>query len=327
MVVEDLPAGSTTSVELTLPDATTERVEVTTLPALPGPELSRIATVSDVHVGLDSFGFLKTIRERGKVRKANSESPSVRCLRAALAEAVEWGADLIVVKGDLTDRGQIEEWEEAAARLHEVDVPVVMLPGNHDLHEEAEIAPADAAREHSVHVVDTVDHVDLPGVRVVLAATALDGHHHGAIDDDLAARIAEEAAGGPAAIVMLHHQLHSRPDPPFWPPGIPRDESERLLERLAAAQPRCLVTSGHTHRHRRRTHGPVTVTTVGSTKDYPGVWAGYAIHAAGIRQVVRRVAAPDCLRWTEMTRRGAVHLWPRMAEGSLGDRCFTLPWA
>jgi 3',5'-cyclic AMP phosphodiesterase CpdA len=309
-----------------LPDATTEHVEVTTLPALPGPELSRIATVSDVHVGLHSFGFLKTIRERGKVRRANTEPPSVRCLRAALAEAVAWGAELIVVKGDLTDRGQIEEWEEAAARLHEVDVPVVMLPGNHDLHEEAEVAPADAGREHGVQVIDTVGHVDVPGVRVVLAATARTGHHRGVIDADLAARVADEAAGGPAAIVMLHHQLDDRPEPPFWPPGIPRGESERFLDRLAATQPRSLVTSGHTHRNRRRAHGPVTVTTVGSTKDYPGAWAGYAIHAAGIRQVVRRVAAPECLRWTEMTRRGAAHLWPRMAEGRLADRCFTLRW-
>jgi len=328
VVVEDLPAGSTTTVEVAAHDAgaPAERVEVTTLPPLPGPELARIATVSDVHVGLDAFGFLKTIRERGKVRRANPEPPSLRCLRAAITEAVAWGAGLVVVKGDLTDRGRLDEWEEAAAVLHAVDVPVVMIPGNHDVNEDAEIGPADAGREYGVRVIDGVDHVDVPGVRVVLAGTAQTGHHRGVIDTDLAGRIADEAAGGPAAIVMLHHQLEDRPEPPFWPPGITRDQSESFLDRLAEAQPRSLVTSGHTHRNRRRARGPVTVTTVGSTKDYPGTWAGYAIHAAGVRQVVRRVAAPECLRWTEMTRRGAAHLWPRMAEGRLEDRCFTLPW-
>ncbi|MBV9953216.1 MAG: metallophosphoesterase, partial [Acidimicrobiia bacterium] len=325
-IVEDLPPGATTAVEVDRPGARIQRVEVTTLPALPGPELSRIATVSDVHVGLDSFGFLKTIRERGTVRRANAEPPSLRCLRAALAEAVAWGAQLVVVKGDLTDRGRVEEWEAAAARLHEIGVPVVVLPGNHDVHEDAEISPAGAGRAYDLRVVDAIGHVDVPGARVVLAATAQTGHHRGVIDAELAGRIAEEAAGGPVAIVLLHHQLEDRPEPPFWPPGIVRDDSERFLDQLAAAQPRSLVTSGHTHRNRRRTHGPVTVTTVGSTKDYPGTWAGYVIHASGIRQVVRRVAAPDCLRWTEMTRRGAAHLWPRMAEGRLDDRCFTVRW-
>ena len=104
---------------------------------------------------------------------------------------------------------------------------------------------------------------------------------------------------------MLHHQLTLRPEAPFYPPGMPAGRRAiRSSTRLAAAQPRSLVTSGHTHRHRRRTHGPVTVTTVGSTKDYPGTWAGYVVHDGGLRQVVRRVAAPDCLRWTEATRRG-----------------------
>ena len=80
---------------------------------------------------------------------------------------------------------------------------------------------------------------------------------------------------------MLHHQLALRPEAPFYPPGIARSDGDPFLDALAAAQPRSLVTSGHTHRHRRRTHGPVTVTTVGSTKDYPGTWAGYVAHDDG----------------------------------------------
>jgi hypothetical protein len=43
------------------------------------------------------------------------------------------------------------------------------------------------------------------------------------------------------------------------------------------------------------------VTEVGSPKDYPGTWAGYVVHEGGIRQVVRRVAAPEVIRWTEST--------------------------
>ena len=230
------------------------------------------------------------------------------------------------MKGDLTDKGLRSQWDTAAELLSALPVPVVVLPGNHDLYRHAEVDPVDAGREHGLHVVEGVEHIDLPGVRVVLAVTAIPGRSRGEIGPDLGASVAATAAGGPAALVMLHHQLAVRPEAPFYPPGIPRAEGDPFLDGLAAAQPRSLVTSGHTHRHRRRSHGPVTVTTVGSTKDYPGTWAGYVVHDGGLRQVVRRVAAPDCLRWTEATRRGAARQWARLSEGRLDDRCFTIDW-
>jgi len=323
VVVEGLPPATTTVLEVTLPGVPPEPVAVTTGPAIAGPERVRIATVSDVHVGLHTFGLFKTVRER----RPHGDPPSVRCARAALAEAIAWGAELVVVKGDLTDGGKRAEWDEAATLLQPLAVPVVVLPGNHDLYRHAEIEPAEAGREHGLHVVDSVEHVDLPGVRVVLAVTATPGRSRGELGRARAEAIADSAAAGPAALVMLHHQLALRPEPPFYPPGIARSDGDPFLDSLAVAQPRSLVTSGHTHRHRRRTHGPVTVTTVGSTKDYPGTWAGYVAHDTGLRQVVRRVAAPDCLRWTEATRRGAARQWARLSEGTLGDRCFTLSWA
>jgi 3',5'-cyclic AMP phosphodiesterase CpdA len=326
VVVDGLAPGATTRLEVTLPGAPPQPVAVTTAPPLPGPERCRVATVSDLHLGLHAFGLLKTIRERGADGAPHGDPPSVRCARAALAEAIAWGADLVVVKGDLTDRGQRSEWEQAAGLLTPLPVPVVVLPGNHDLYRHAEIEPADAGRAHGLHVVEDVEHLDLPGIRVVLGVTAVRGRSRGALGAARAAAIAEAAAGGPAALVMLHHQLALRPEAPFYPPGVARAEGDPFLDGLAAAQPRSLVTSGHTHRHRHRRHGPVTVTTVGSTKDYPGTWAGYTVHDAGLRQVVRRVAAPDCLRWTEATRRGAARQWARLSEGRLDDRCFTLRW-
>ena len=86
------------------------------------------------------------------------------------------------------------------------------------------------------------------------------------------------------------------------------------------------MTAGHSHRHRRRTHRSVTITEVGSPKDYPGTWAGYVVHEGGVRQVVRRVDRPDCIRWTEYTRRAALGLWGQWSPGRLDDRCFSLTW-
>jgi 3',5'-cyclic AMP phosphodiesterase CpdA len=326
-VVDGLPPGRTTTLEVTLPGAPPEPVAVTTTAALPGPGRARVATISDLHLGLHTFGYLKTIRERGEVPPPHGDPPSVRCARAALAEAVAWGADLIVVKGDLTDRGRRDEWDQAAALLTGLDVPVVVIPGNHDVYRDAEIDPVEAGRLHGLHVVEDVEHIDLPALRVVLAVTARRGRSRGELQADRAATVADVAAGGPAALVTLHHHLAPRPEAPFWPPGLSRAEGDRFLDGLAATQPRSLVTSGHTHRHRRRAYGPITLTTVGSTKDYPGTWAGYVAHDAGLRQIVRRVAAPDCLRWTEATRRGAARQWSRLSEGRLQDRCFALRWS
>ena len=162
---------------------------MTTQPALAGDERVRIATVSDLHLGLHTFGLLKTIREPepGTDPGPHGDPPSVRCARAALAEAVAWGAELVVVKGDLTDKGLRSQWDTAAELLSALPVPVVVLPGNHDLYRHAEVDPVDAGREHGLHVVEGVEHIDLPGVRVVLAVTAIPGRSRGEIGPDLGA--------------------------------------------------------------------------------------------------------------------------------------------
>jgi hypothetical protein len=92
-------------------------------------------------------------------------------------------------------------------------------------------------------------------------------------------------------------------------------------------QPNLLFTAGHTHRNRRRRIAGVEATEVGSPKDFPGGWGGYVVHEGGIRQVVRRVAAPDCLPWLERSRWAALGAWGRWSPGRLDARCFSLTWS
>ena len=68
------------------------------------------------------------------------------------------------------------------------------------------------------------------------------------------------------------------------------------------------------------------VTEVGSPKDYPGTWGGYVVHEGGIRQVVRRIAEPDVIAWTEYTRRAVGGVWGLWSPGSLSDRCWSHTW-
>lgn len=72
--------------------------------------------------------------------------------------------------------------------------------------------------------------------------------------------------------------------------------------------------------------GGVTVAEVGSTKDYPGQWAGYSVYEGGIRQVVRRVERPDAIAWTEMTARAIGGVWKWWSPGRMEDRCWTIRW-
>jgi hypothetical protein len=87
-----------------------------------------------------------------------------------------------------------------------------------------------------------------------------------------------------------------------------------------------LVSSGHAHRHRRRQVDGIEVTEVGSPKDYPGTWAGYVIYERGIRQVVRRISAPEAIDWTEYTGRAVGGAWRLWSPGRLESRCFEMPW-
>jgi len=132
-------------------------------------------------------------------------------------------------------------------------------------------------------------------------------------------------AVGPV-LVAVHQQFQRWERTTHWPPGITSSDGRAFLDRLAGANPAALVTSGHTHRHRASHHGPLRLSEVGSTKDFPGTWAGYAVHEGGIRQVVRRVADPLALRWTDSTRHSYLGVWGAWAAWNRGARCFSHPW-
>ena len=297
-------------------------LDVTTLRRLPGPERCRFATLSDLHLAERTFGYWGTIQEAGVHRVAATE----RAAEAALAEALAWGAQAVVVKGDLTAHGAPEDWEAVARVLRTCPVPVLAAPGNHDASRSVHATdPHEQLHALGVLSASPVAHLDLPGIRLVVADTTRHGSNRGRLRH-VADRVLADVAAAPAAYLALHHQLLPLPVPTYWPPGIGSHVATPFLRRLAEANPATLVSSGHTHRHRRRQVGPIATTEVGSPKDYPGTWAGYVVHDAGIRQVVRRVARPDVLAWTERTATAAFGLWQHWSPGRLEDRCFQHLW-
>ena len=320
VVVDGLSSGADVVVSL---GGAIARARTLTRP--PGRELCRVATVSDLHIGERRFGRWPRIRPDSSWKDAPDPYP-VTCAKAALREAIAWGAQLVVVKGDLTDEDRDEEYDALGPILAGLPVPVVVLPGNHDGGDRTRGDGRGVLERHGVELTTGVRVVDLPGVRVIAASSRERGKHRGNLTPVLAEVIDALRSAPSGALVTTHHPPFRTVLPAMWPPGILGLDGWRVLLGVAGAHRSSFITAGHTHRNRRRTYHDIPITEVGSPKDYPGVWAGYVIHEGGIRQVVRRTADPQVLAWTERTA-GTLHGWWRYwARGSLDARCFTHVW-
>jgi len=324
--LHELPAASRLDLTLRLPGGRPAPRRVRrfrTLAPPPGALLCRFATVNDLHIGERGFGFLRTLRE---APGAVDEPYALRCGRAALDEALAWGAQAILAKGDLTWSGRAEQWHDVATLLGSLPVPVLAVLGNHDVGRRA-IDPTAALAAGGIVIPHGPFHHDLPGIRIVLAHTAVRGESGGRILAAQREAIVELVGGAPGpAFLAMHHYPQRFQRASMYPAGIPADEAGPLLDGVAAANPSTMVSCGHSHRHRFHHHGPLIVTEIGATMHYPGTWAGYAVHEGGIRQVVRRVAAPEAIEWTEYTGRALFGAWRLWAPGRRTHRCFTHSW-
>jgi 3',5'-cyclic AMP phosphodiesterase CpdA len=291
--------------------------------AAPGHRpLCKVATISDLHIGEVGFGHWPRMRSHYDPARAHP----VMCLRAALREIVAWGPDLLVIKGDLSHDNRHREYEILGPILAEVPLPMLVLPGNHDGGNHRHTDPSAGLKRHGIDVIVDAAHVDLPGLRVVAVNSVWIGHERGRLIDRLG-QLVELARSSPSPLlVATHHQFGRWPIPTFIPFGVFGRESRRVMQALARTGRAAMVTSGHTHRHRRTDLWSVPFTEVGSPKDHPGTWAGYIAYEHGIAQTVRRVADPEAIEWTERCRSTAAGVWGKWAPGTLADRCFVHLW-
>lgn len=109
----------------------------------------RIAATADLHFGRDSRGILRPNLER-------------------LPEE----ADVLLIGGDLTRFGEVEEARILARELRDLPVPVVAVLGNHDYHSGVQDRVRAQLERSGVRVVegDVVD-VEVPGGVVSVAGT------------------------------------------------------------------------------------------------------------------------------------------------------------
>lgn len=288
-----------------------------------GEELFRFATISDLHLGARRWGAFNTITDP-------SDHPvphPYRCASAAIGEARDWGAELLIIKGDATQHECAADFAELGRLVDQFpDLAMLLIPGNHDVDGRDGTIPLTVG-DRGLAFTRKVDTLDVPGARVIVADTTMPGHGRGSLDRTATALLDRAATSDRPVFLALHHQLQATRLPRHWPVGISAPQSTRFLDKLDRLRQPAMVSSGHTHRNRSRVHGDVLLTEVASTKDWPGVWAGYAVHEGGIRQVVKRIKDPDAIAWTEFSRRAVGGLWAMWSPGLIEQRCVSNRWA
>ncbi len=176
-----------------------------------------IAQMTDIHIGFEP--------------EARPEELNRQRFRAVLDRIQKQPnpVDLLLLTGDITDRGDRESFEKTAELLRALDMPVKALVGNHDTREELlnafpETETTDDGFVQSAWVQD--------GLLVILLDTLETGRHGGAFCEKRAAWFAAALADNPdvPAVIFMHH-------PPVisgieW---MDPDPADKWLARLAAA--------------------------------------------------------------------------------------------
>ncbi|MDQ5822521.1 MAG: metallophosphoesterase [Actinomycetota bacterium] len=187
---------------------------------------TRILHVSDLHTG-------------------TREDPEVAHALAALVERVS--PTLVIASGDLTHRGRRDQHERAAALLRGFGIPLLAIPGNHDI---PYSFPARFTRpwaEFERLWETTEPEYAADGLFVVgMNSVRPWRHQSGAIRDTQLAHLAESFATAPEGtfrVAVLHHHLLGAPWRSQKKPVARRNHVLRSLVEAGAE----LLLAGHIH--------------------------------------------------------------------------------
>lgn len=199
------------------------------------PRAALIAQMTDIHVG---FAPDELPEELNQIR-----------FRATLARLLEGPnrPDLLVLSGDITDRGDAASFAQTAELLRDCPIPILPMVGNHDSREGLlgafpHVVPAEGGFLHYV--------IEAPlGLRVICLDTLEDGRHGGAFCEARAGWLAARLAEAPAqpTLIFMHHPpvisgiewMDPAPDEPWM---------VRLHEVLTGQAQVLAIHCGHLHR-------------------------------------------------------------------------------
>lgn len=174
--------------------------------------------------------------------------------------------DLVIATGDLTGGGKPDQYAALDALLAPLEMPLYLLPGNHDEREPflAAFAGRYGVEDNDADFMQTV--IDTGPLRLVALDTIHPGHHNGGIPDERLAWLdgTLAAAADAPTLIYMHH-------PPFrtgiwWMDrlGI-LDGLNDLADVLGRHDQVVGMVAGHLHRTIHATFAGVPVTVAPTT--------------------------------------------------------------
>ena len=154
----------------------------------------RLAHVSDLHFG--------RIRDE-------------RILNALRDDIARQGCDAIVITGDLTQRARPWQFKAAAEWMRMLDMPFLVIPGNHDVHawwHRPDLRLMDPLRRYKRLITsDLMPHLELPGLSVLginsaYGRTIQGGYCEPGVAEYVGAYFAEQSDDA-VKVLAVHHPL------------------------------------------------------------------------------------------------------------------------
>lgn len=208
-----------------------------------------IAQMTDIHIGFDP--------------EEEPEELNLRRFRATLARLLGGPnrPDMLVVSGDLTDRGDLESFADVAAMLSGCPFPVWPMVGNHDSREGLLRAfPHIQAEGGFAHYA-----VEAGGLRLLLLDTLEPGRHGGAFCGARAQWLSAQLSAHPdtPTVIFMHH-------PPvvsgieWMDPGADEDWIARFGAVVQGQDQIVAIHCGHLHRPITTTFRGIPLSVTGS---------------------------------------------------------------
>ena len=212
-----------------------------------------IAQLSDPHVRPDGVLYQDVV---------DSNAMFVRAI--AHLNELDPRPDLVLLSGDLVDKGEPAEYQHLRRLLAGLAMPTLVIPGNHDDRDAFRRAFADHAylpRSGPMHYVEGGH----GAVRIVALDVTVPGLHHGDIDEEAMLWLDGALSAEPRrpTILMMHQ-------PPF-DCGVPYLDAyhcrngERLAYVVARHPAVERIVCGHVHRFMQLRFGGTVLCTAPST--------------------------------------------------------------
>ena len=248
-------------------------LDFTTLPAPEGPELYRFAVISDPHISA-----------KEENRKGRFFVESAALAAESFAAACKLGAEFAVLPGDITNEGTEEEYRISRGVLARAELPVYVLPGNHDHPERGYWERFCGPRSWKMRLRDCT----------WIGADTSDKRLH----EEDARAIREAVESGERVIVFSHYQLFEAPRINHKPNQAVgnREENGEVLELIRNSP--VMLYVGHQNICSCAPCGRALQLNLPQTPQFPCAWILVRVFANGFYHQQIPIASEVMRQWS-----------------------------